>query len=158
QHVKVLKQDTALVFERRLKYFAAVHSVLDLAKDPGVGHRAAANQHAVAAGLTKASERAFNGRHIAAARHGHFHYFFYLPHQVPVGKTTITLFLRASMQRDVLSAASLSQFRGLDGVDRVVVIAGANLDSERDRDRLFYFLENGLESRIILQQPRSTAV
>src|SRR5262249_17858456 len=43
QHVEVFEQQGALVVERGLERFAAVHRVFDLTKDPRIGHRAAAD-------------------------------------------------------------------------------------------------------------------
>jgi hypothetical protein len=67
QHVEIFEQQRAFVFQRRLKRFAPVHCIFDLAKDPGVGHRAAANQNSVAAGIAKAIESLLNCGHVAAA-------------------------------------------------------------------------------------------
>jgi len=67
QHVEVLMEDRALVGECWFEDRASVHRVLDLAEDPRIGHRAAANQHTIATRLTKLVESALDGRNVAAA-------------------------------------------------------------------------------------------
>ena len=129
-----------------------------MAKDPWIGHRAAANQDSIAAGLAKASERLFDRRHITAARDGHAHIFLDRAHQIPIREAAIALLLRAAMQGDVLDAAGLGQLRGLDGIDRAVRVSGANFDRQRNRNRFLDLFENRFQSRQIAQQPRATAV
>src|SRR2546429_8571643 len=67
QHFKVFKQNVALVFQRRLEDFAAMNCVFNLAKDPWVSHRAAANQDAIATGLAEPRERLFDRSYVTAA-------------------------------------------------------------------------------------------
>ena len=67
QHFKVFKQNVSLVFQRGLEDFAAMNCVFNLAKDPWVGHCAAANQDTFTAGFAKPRERLFDRSYVTAA-------------------------------------------------------------------------------------------
>ena len=158
QHVKVFEQHRALVIKRWKKNVAAGNGVFNLAKDPRIGHRAAANQDSIAAGLAKSSERLFDRSHIAAPRDRHAHVFLDRAHQIPIREAAIALLFRAAMQGDVLDATGFREFCGLDGIDRAVRVAGANLDRQRNRNRFLDLFQNRFQSRQIAQQSRATAV
>src|ERR1700730_17678222 len=103
QHFKVFKQDGPFVIQRWPEDLAAVNFVFDLAKDPGVGHRSATNQQAVAAGFAKTIERLFDSRDITATRDWNAHCFFDLLYEIPIRQAAIALFFRATVQSNVLS-------------------------------------------------------
>src|SRR5688500_16652164 len=129
KHVEILVKEGALIRECRIKHFPAMYRVFNLSKDPRIRHRAAAYQNTVAARFTKTLERLVDGRHVAAARDWNLNYLFNLFHEIPIRKTAITLFLCPPVQCDVLDSARLSQLRGFDCVDRVIVKARTDFDS-----------------------------
>src|SRR5205085_10371476 len=58
----------------------------------------------------------------------------------------------------VLDAAGFSESRSLDGIDRVIEIARANLDGQRNLDRLLNLFQDSFEARVIAQETRAAAV
>src|SRR5260370_17694132 len=94
QHLEIFEQDSTLVFQRRLKWFAAMQSVFDLAKDPRIRHGASPNQDSITPGLTKTIERLLNCRDITAARNRNPHSFFDPLNQIPIRQTPLTLLPR----------------------------------------------------------------
>src|SRR6266851_847278 len=134
QHVEIFEQNRTLVSQRRLKDLPAVHGIFNLAKDPGIGHCPASNQNAITACLVKSGEGAFDGGNVATTGNWNTDSLLDLLDQIPVREPAISLFLGSPMQRDVLNTTRLRKPGSLDRVDRVIVKACSDLDSQRNLD------------------------
>ncbi len=135
-----------------------MNGIFDLAKYPGVGHRAAADQNPIAAGFAKAIERLLNRGDVTTAGNRRAHILFDRANQIPIGLPAVALFFRAAMQGDVLSSACFGELCGFDCIYRVIVITGADLYGQGNRDGPFDLFENHFKPRIVFQQSRSAAV
>src|SRR5947209_18312663 len=134
-----------------------MNRIFDLAENPGVSHRAATNQDAITTGFAKSCQCLIDCGDITTSRNGYADYFLDLFHEIPIGKPAIALLPGTAMQSDMLCATGFGQLCCFDGIDCVIVIAGANLDGHRYRDCLFDRFENFFQPLMVLQQSGSPA-
>ncbi len=143
-----------LLVERRHGKRTSLLERIRLAKDERIRDRATADHHAVDSRLLEPRERARRRDDVARTDHRDADVSFHLRNAVPVGPALVALLLRATVDRDHLSAAVLDQARDVDTVDQVVVPAGADLDRHRDRDDFADAAQDLLELRQVLEEVR----
>ncbi len=107
----------------------------DLAEDPWIGGRGAADHHGVAAGLGDQGAGVFGGADVAIADDGDADGVFDLGDVVPAGLAGVALLAGAGVERDGVEAAVFGELRERDADDVVVVPAEAELDGERNCNR-----------------------
>ena len=135
QHRVILAhQFIARVFRRRF-IAAGGEIILNLAENPRIRRRRAADHHRIASGFADHANGVFRRNDVAVADHRNLHRGFYFRDAGPIGMPAIALLARARMQRDRLNSAILGQPRHLHRDQFAIVPAGAELHGERNRDR-----------------------
>ena len=153
--MKVRANHAVAVFHRGPLVAAGGRVLRNLAKDPGVGRRGAADHHAVAASFGHHRRRSLRSADVAVADHRNLHRLLHAGDPLPARLPAIALFARAGMQRHGVQPLGFGHARQLQANNVGVVPAQAELHRERNLHRLAHGLENLFDPRQIAQQARA---
>ena len=127
----------------------------DLAEDPGVRGRGAADHHGVAAGLGDHRGRVFRRADVSVADHRNVHGLFYRGDPFPASLAGVGLFAGAGVQGHGIQPLGFRHARQLHADDLRIVPTQAELDGEGNRDRLAHCAEDFADPRQVAQQARA---
>ena len=137
----------------RRRFVAAGGEVIrNLAEDPGIGRRRAADHHRVAAGFLHHANRVLRRKDIAVADDRDLHRGLHFGDAGPIGMTAIALLARARVQRDGRQAAVFGQLGHLHVDQFLVVPSGAEFHRQRNGNGRLHGAQKSFDQRQIAQQ------
>ena len=152
QHRKIRANQVVAIQFRRLRVASAGRVFRDLAKNPRIRRRGAANHHRIAMRLGHQRACIFRRANIAVPNHRNRHRLLDGANPFPPRLAGVALFAGARMQRHSIQSARLRQPRQLHAHNAVIVPSHAKLHRERNRHRRSHPLKDARNQRQVAQQ------
>ena len=130
----------------------------DLAEDPGVRRRGAADHDGIASGFGNHANGILWRANVTIANNRDAHGLFHIADYAPIRCAAIALHASARMNGDCFDAGLLGHLGDVNCDDIVLVPAGTNFDRERDSDNGANGAEENFEMRQVAQKARAAAL